>query len=456
MLERSPGPTTRYRMLDTVRAFAGDELAERNEFHDATERFLGWALDLVAWIYDANYTADEGRVDRVLRRELPNLRAAWGLLRSQGRTGDAITMVTGLLDAASWRDVTEVWDWSLELSAEPEIKNHPDGPAALGLAAASAWFRGELDRADALATAGIELAGAEEWTCVDAKSLIALSRGDLDAAITLAITAGDTASRPAQSYGIAALATAYRGDLEAARTLNDRFRAVATSPTFDAFHLYITGEIEALAGHRDHALTHYEASIDRARSVGSTFVQGIAAVGLLSQLTATGETARALLGYRDLVDYWERTGSWVQQWTTLRNLADVLEELGGSEAAFFLRAAAARAPDAPPAPTPDEPHSPGPRRSDHRSATRRRRVRQPKPRPPTRPRRDRRGARPPAVGRMSRPTRVATRATDAAIGSVSAGRERCPTNRGESIERRCPRPPEPGSGWRVGERYDFT
>ena len=163
--------------------------------------------------------------------------------------------------------------------------------------------------------------------------------------------------RPAPSYGIAALATAYRGDLDAARTLNDRFGAVAAPPTLEAFHLYITGEIEALDGHRDHALTHYEASIDRARSVGSTFVQGIAAVGLLSQLTATGQTARALLGYRDLIDYWERTGSWVQQWTTLRNVADILEELGGSEPAFFLRAAAARAPDAPPAPTPDEPRA---------------------------------------------------------------------------------------------------
>ena len=70
----------------------------------ATERFLGWALDLVAWIYDANYTDEDRRVDRVLRRELPNLRAAWTLLRSQGRTDDAIAMVTGLLDAATWRD----------------------------------------------------------------------------------------------------------------------------------------------------------------------------------------------------------------------------------------------------------------------------------------------------------------------------------------------------------------
>ena len=355
ILERSRGPITRYRMLETVRAFAIEELGRQSELEAATERFVRWALDLAAWISDATYSQDEGRVNTALRRELPNLRAAWALLRRQGRTDDAITMVTALLDAATWRDVTEVWDWSLELASDPETKNHPEAPATLGLAATSAWFRGDLQGAAALAADGIALAGADDWTCIDAKSLVALSHGELDAAITYAVAAGDAASRPAQSYGIAALACAYKGDLDGARTLNDRFRNVAESPTLQAFHTYITAEIEALAGHRQEALAHYEASIDRARSVGSTFVEGIASVGRLSQFAATGETIRALLGYRELIDYWDRTGSWVQLWTTLRNLADVLDSFGDREPAVFLRTAAAQAPDAPPAPTPDEP-----------------------------------------------------------------------------------------------------
>jgi predicted ATPase len=360
MLEMSLSPITRYRMLDTVRAFALEELAKRGETKRATERFLSWALDLAGWIAETTYGPDEGRVDGALRRELANLRAAWVLLRSQDRTHDAFTMVTALLDAAFWRDMTEVWDWSLELAADFEAKHRPEGPEMLGLAATSAWFRGELDKADELATAGLELA-ADEWSCLDAKSLVALSRGDLDAATTYAAAAGDTARRPVQSYGIAALASAYRGDLDAARTLNDRFRAHAASRTLEAFHTYITGEIEALTGNRDDALWCYEAAIDRAQSVGSTFVQGIASVGRLSQLAATGQTDRALAGYRELIDYWERTGSWVQQWTTLRNLADILDSLGDSEPAFFLRAAAACAPDAPPVP---DVHQPPPRAVD--------------------------------------------------------------------------------------------
>lgn len=57
--------------------------------------------------------------------------------------------------------------------------------------------------------------------------------------------------------------------------------------------------------------------------------------------------ADALDGYRDLIGYWERTGGWVQQWTTLRNLAALLRSLGDADTATFLEAAADAAPDAP-------------------------------------------------------------------------------------------------------------
>lgn len=347
MLELTLGTSGRYRMLDTMRAFATDELTRHGENDAARERFLDWANDLASWIGQTTHTHDERRVDAAIRRELPNLRAAWTLLRTSGRVDDTIAIVTGLIEAATWRDLTDVWDWSLELAADPQIKTHPDGPMILGYAAQSAWFRGEFDRAEALANAGIEHAGPAEWSCIDAMSLVALSRGDLDAAVEHATTAGQTATRPAQGFGIAALASAYRGDLDQAKALNETFRAAAVSPTLEAFHTYIRGEIASLEAEPHRALTHYDHAIELARSVGSTFVEGIAAVGRLSQLAKTGDTGQALGGYRDLIDYWDRTGSWVQQWTTLRNVADLLQHEGEADAATFLRTAAAAAPDAP-------------------------------------------------------------------------------------------------------------
>jgi hypothetical protein len=55
----------------------------------------------------------------------------------------------------------------------------------------------------------------------------------------------------------------------------------------------------------------------------------------------------ALRGYRDVVAYFARTGNWTHQWTTLRNLADLLRRLGDAEPAAVLDAAADLAPDAP-------------------------------------------------------------------------------------------------------------
>ena len=53
----------------------------------------------------------------------------------------------------------------------------------------------------------------------------------------------------------------------------------------------------------------------------------------------------ALAGYRDLIDHWKRIGAWTQQWTTLRNAADLFDRLGDHELASLLRDAARRRAD---------------------------------------------------------------------------------------------------------------
>jgi hypothetical protein len=72
----------------------------------------------------------------------------------------------------------------------------------------------------------------------------------------------------------------------------------------------------------------------------------VASVGLLAARADAGEIAEALTGYRQVVDYFARTGNWTHQWTTLRNLADLLRRLGDEHTAAQLDAAADGAPDA--------------------------------------------------------------------------------------------------------------
>ncbi|GEL20566.1 hypothetical protein [Pseudonocardia asaccharolytica] len=110
---------------------------------------------------------------------------------------------------------------------------------------------------------------------------------------------------------------------------------------------YVAGEIESSAGRREPAERHYLWAIDLARTSGATFLIGVATVGLLRVRAGAGRVHDALRGYRDMIDYFARTGNWTHLWVTLRNLADLLRRLGDNEPAARLVAAADRAPDAP-------------------------------------------------------------------------------------------------------------
>ena len=115
-----------------------------------------------------------------------------------------------------------------------------------------------------------------------------------------------------------------------------------------AWSAYVAGEIESPAGHAEAAEQHYLRAIDLARGIGRDLPRRASRrVGLLAVLGDTGRVADALRGYRDVVDYFARTGNWTHLWTTLRNLAELLRRIGDHDPAAVLDAAADQAPDAP-------------------------------------------------------------------------------------------------------------
>ena len=88
-------------------------------------------------------------------------------------------------------------------------------------------------------------------------------------------------------------------------------------------------------------------AVELARGSGATFLVGVATVGLLAVRAAGGRVHDALRGYREVIDYFARTGNWTHLWTTLRNLANLLRRLDDHDTATLLDTAADHAPDAP-------------------------------------------------------------------------------------------------------------
>jgi predicted ATPase/DNA-binding SARP family transcriptional activator len=343
------GDRTRLRMLETLRAHAGDRLAAAGERPAAVGRLITWAVELVTGFAAAVVTEREPDADAALRRELPNLRVAWRAARDRGALDEAAALVAGLMDAIGYRDLVELRGWAAELAADPATLKHPRAAAVLGVAAEAAYQDGDYPRAERLARDGLARATdhADSVHCLLPLAVAELARGAHAEVVEHALAAAVLGAQHREAYNLAALATAYAGDLDRARALNERGTAAAVSPSMRSWAAYVTGEIEGIAGRHDLAERHYLLAVELARTSGATFLVGVATVGLLTVRAAAGRVPDALRGYREVIDYFAGTGNWTHLWTTLRDLADLLRRLGDADTADVIEAAAAAAPDAP-------------------------------------------------------------------------------------------------------------
>jgi predicted ATPase/DNA-binding SARP family transcriptional activator len=348
MLDLERGEPTRYRMLETVRAFSSEQLDAADERNAADARFLRWAEEFVVWVDATLHTHDEPLADARLRSELTNLRAAWALALRRDALDTATTLIVALDDAAQWRELPEVWTWATTLAEHPGLVDHPRRAAALAAASDFAWLQGDLERATELADAALECAVDDDGRAraLTAASVARLSHGMFRSAAALALEATEISHTPEHSRMVAALATAYAGDVETAERINATVLP-ESGITQQAEWEYTAAELASLAQRPNDAERHYRRAIALATDVGSTFVVGIASLGLLTVLRTTARTADTLRGYRGVLEYWRQAGNWIQVWTTLRNLADLFVDLGDVDSARTLLAAADRDHDAP-------------------------------------------------------------------------------------------------------------
>ena len=338
--------TARYTLLDTVRAFLVDELDGRGERGTAERRFLRWAEQTAEELRQGLRSAHEAVADRRLRLELANLRAARDLARRNGDLDLRIAITLAVHEAAVYRDISELWAWSRELAADPSLSGHRQETAVLGSAAESSWLLGDLEEAERLARQGLRVAeesGAEEtltrrsWSAL---AVVALFRADFDTSRARWLRAASLGDDPSPQLATAAMASGYAGDRESAaqllaqaREANERVPSVGNR----AYNHYAAGEI---AVEPQRAVREYTVARELARSCGATFVEGVATVGLASVLTTTGDVTEAAGGFLMLLDYWPVTGNQTQLWTTVRNAALLLLDVGRVETAALLLASA--------------------------------------------------------------------------------------------------------------------
>jgi non-specific serine/threonine protein kinase len=146
LVEPGDGGVPRYRLLEPLRQFAAERLAERGATADLRQRHAAWVSALVDGAASSYHGPNEPIALDRLAREHANIQAGFDwLLDGQGQVDDAARLAGGL-----W------WFWTLRdnwLEARSRLKRLLDAsprpgttsqPTVLWIAGSMAWHQGDL------------------------------------------------------------------------------------------------------------------------------------------------------------------------------------------------------------------------------------------------------------------------------------------------------------------------
>jgi non-specific serine/threonine protein kinase len=307
-------PELRFSMLETIREYGLEQLAEAGEDERAREAHARWARGLAETAEPELWGADQERWLDTLESEHDNLRAAltWTLERDPN---------SALLIAGSlwwfWQTrgyLTEGRAWlERALAAGPEASPELIGAARLG-AAFLAAMQGDGEAATAHAEAGFALASAGEDRAFTGRayftrSFVAGSRGD-----------HETAARHAEE----ALAVIRESGNEA----------------WLPFALNRLGVEMYEAGDWTRAGTLFQEALDRWRAADQPWGLSTALDNLAACARAQGDDGRATTLYKESLVFSHRQGDRWGEVESLSGLAGIAAAHGQGEMAARLFAAA--------------------------------------------------------------------------------------------------------------------
>jgi predicted ATPase/DNA-binding winged helix-turn-helix (wHTH) protein len=336
----------RYRMLETLRAYAADRLptAEAERFR---RRHAAFMVDFAERAEAGLYGPDEPAWARQVEAWLDDLRAAWSWAQGAAEVDVAVRLAAALTRFAYWRVRPDILAWGAWVAAT--VPSHPRLAIAHAAAAHAAWVDGRLDQARELARRGVAIAGGPTAPAaaapLEALGDAALLSGDPTAALE-AYRGVAALAAPGDLAGLAiatanqALALAYSGDDQAACSVaREAVTAALASANPTAIAMARFAEGEALA---DLDPTNAVAALDearrRAQDVGNRFIAGTALTATVALRSRHGPPDQALAPFRDAVEHWRRSGDRTLIVTTLRNLVVLLARTGRDKAAVSLAA----------------------------------------------------------------------------------------------------------------------
>ena len=332
LVMRAPG--RRYVLLETLRAFAAEQLSADGRAPLTTERharhYVEWAEAADRRLIESDSSAI-GEVDTAL----PELRSALDWLLDHEHIELAGRLVSALLDYGIMRLRPDVLAWAERVSAADPDDLSPSAPVVWVTSGYAAWMGGDLaeaaTRAARARAAASRAGGAWRSEVFTLSGNTALFEGRLDDADRWYHRArGAAAHDPAQWFLVSAthlLVLAYAGDPDASRRAAELMAEVGDASTpVAAFAWFCAGEA-VLSVDPEQARTRFVHAAELAEMTNASFVAGLAGASRASIDARLGDPFAAAAEYRWLITHWRRAGMWSTQWTMLRSIAGLLNRL---------------------------------------------------------------------------------------------------------------------------------
>ncbi|MFW6090651.1 MAG: ATP-binding protein [Actinomycetota bacterium] len=332
----------RYRLLETVRTFANAQLAASDVHEPTLHRYVQHHVDLAERIQTGLRSADEDTWMALLDARTADLEAALATAVSDDDV-DAACRIAAAPHIAVYQHLrADLGAWAEEVVELARRHRHSKAPVIAATAALNRLNQGDLDAAITLladlpdhpdARHGHEVLGELHVYC-----------GDLDRGIAEFLRAEALAEEAADEFTrlnariSRAIALGYAHAEHPARELIDDVRRSASTAglrLIEAWCDYAAGELLADTD-PEQALELVERSLRTADPAGWRMLAGAARLTASSLRARTADPTDAVSGFRQLIEHWRDMGDHTHQWTTMRNLIDLLTRLGEDEPAARL------------------------------------------------------------------------------------------------------------------------
>lgn len=361
VVARTADTTARYTLLETLRAYGRERLHDRGETQPAQRAHARYHMALAETAASRLYGRDHLRWAQTLDSTFDELRAAhaWALDHD---VEVALRIVVALSSYAEEGLVAEPFEWAQRAVQRAEDAGHASPWLALAYAVAAmgARFGGDLPRAQDLADRAFAISGPPggraRHLAMLVRSEIAFYRGELDETQRIHEELAGSEVHDAEriwtmwSEMVRVMAPAYRGDSAQAISAGERFVVDVDrdgDPIMMGWARYALAEaIGDTAPQR--ALDLLDDALARATASGGRFLTGVALVSAASLRGRHGQPEHARRVFAETIRWWHRAGNWTQQWTTVRNVIDLLVRLGEDQHAAQLHGAVLARTMAPP------------------------------------------------------------------------------------------------------------